>query len=67
MSYLFPIAMVVLGWIGIKHGRSLIGWILVIIGTLVLLAKLSGLIAMVLAVGLIIYGVSLLRTNRTPY
>jgi hypothetical protein len=67
MSFLFPIALVGLGWLGIKNGRSMIGWILVIIGTLALLSKLSGLIAIVLAIGLIIYGVSLLKAKRSSY
>lgn len=67
MSFLFPIALVALGWLGIKNGRSMIGWVLLAIGTLALLAKLSGLIAIVLAVGFIIYGVSLLKRNRSSY
>lgn len=67
MGILFPAAMVGLGFVGVKNGKSIIGWILIGIGGLILLGKLSGLIGLLLAVGLIGYGVSLLRKKNSVY
>lgn len=64
MGYLFPIALVLLGYLGIKNGRNLLGWILMIVGGLILFAKLSWLIGILIAIGLIIYGWNML-TRRT--
>ncbi|MEW9700565.1 hypothetical protein [Paenibacillus sp. SI8] len=60
MGILFPLAMVGLGYVGIKNGKK-IGWLIGGVGALVLMGKLSGLIAFVFAVALIAYGVHLLR------
>ncbi|NOU93883.1 hypothetical protein GC093_11690 [Paenibacillus sp. LMG 31456] len=67
MGYLFPVAMIGLGWLGLKNGKSFIGFILIAIGGLTLMVKLSGLIAIVLAIGLIIYGFSLLKKKSNVY
>ncbi|MCR8633242.1 MULTISPECIES: LiaF transmembrane domain-containing protein [Paenibacillus] len=67
MGYLFPVAMIGLGWLGLKNGKSFIGFILIAIGGLTLMAKLSGLIAIALAIGLIIYGFSLLKKKSNVY
>lgn len=64
MEYVFPAAMVVLGYIGVKNGRFF-GWLLLAIGGIVLLGKLSWLIGVVIAVGMIGYGISLLRNRKT--
>ena len=61
MGYLFPVAMIFLGYLGIKNGNRWIGWTIAIIGLVILLGKLSWLIGFVIAVGFIVYGVSLLR------
>lgn len=61
---LFPFLLLGLGYLGIKNGRSLIGWTLIAIGFLVLLPKLTWLIGLLIAVGFIIYGFSLL-TKRS--
>ncbi|MCS7461775.1 hypothetical protein N0M98_16595 [Paenibacillus doosanensis] len=63
MSYVFPVAIAGLGWLGIKNGRSVIGWILLVFGGLLLLGKLSGLIAIAVAIGFICYGVTLLKNK----
>jgi hypothetical protein len=67
MGYLFPAAMIGLGWLGVKNGKSFIGFVLIAIGGLTLMVKLSGLIAIVLAIGLILYGVSLLTKKSRVY
>lgn len=61
MGFLFPACVVGLGVLGLKNGRSIIGWLLIIIGGVFLLGKLSGVIAILIAIGLIVYGISLLR------
>ncbi|MFE5324294.1 hypothetical protein ACFQ88_37155 [Paenibacillus sp. NPDC056579] len=61
MGYLFPLAIAGLGWLGIKNGRTVIGWILLVFGGLILLGKLSGFIAIAIAIGFICYGISLLK------
>ncbi|MEK8132098.1 hypothetical protein WMW72_29795 [Paenibacillus filicis] len=63
MGYLFPIAMVGFGFLGLKNGKTIIGLLLIGIGGLALLGKLSGLIGLLFAGALIWYGVSLIRKN----
>lgn len=67
MGYIIPIAMVGLGYIGIKSGNKFFGWVIFIIGFIALLGKFSGLIGFLFAVGLILYGVSLLKKSRATY
>lgn len=63
LGLLFPLALIALGFIGIRNGRSFIGWALLIIGCISLLFKLSGLLALFIAIGFIVYGISLLRNT----
>jgi hypothetical protein len=58
-----PVAMVVLGYLGIRRGSKL-GWILAGLGGIILLGKLAGWLVIVLAIGLILYGLSMLK--RSP-
>ncbi|UUZ90345.1 hypothetical protein LJK87_30980 [Paenibacillus sp. P25] len=64
MGFLFPLAMIGLGYVGIKNGKSAIGWILILLGGLILIGKLSGVIAILIAIGLIVYGFSLFRKRQ---
>ncbi|WP_454193716.1 LiaF transmembrane domain-containing protein [Paenibacillus sp. Marseille-Q7038] len=61
MSYLIPVIMIAIGYYGIKRGNALFGYIILIIGVLYLLSKLAWLIGPLLAIGLIIFGISMLR------
>ncbi|UJF32849.1 LiaF transmembrane domain-containing protein [Paenibacillus hexagrammi] len=65
MGYVIPLAMVGLGYVGIKNG-SKFGWIIAVLGAIILLGKLAGWAIILLAIGLIVYGVSLL-TRRSQY
>jgi hypothetical protein len=67
MGYLIPIAMIGLGYLGIKNGKKVIGSVIGVIGAFILLGKLSWLIGIVFAIGLIVYGVSMLRKNSQSY
>jgi lia operon protein LiaI len=64
MGWVLPIAMLGLGWLGVNNGRKKIGLVLMGIGGLILLVKMSGLFAVLIAIGLILYGISMLR-NRS--
>ena len=61
---LFPVLLVVLGYYGIKSGRKLIGWVLMFIGIMTLISKLSWIIGPLLGVALIIWGMSTLKGRR---
>ncbi|MFB5763744.1 LiaF transmembrane domain-containing protein [Paenibacillus medicaginis] len=67
MSYLIPVAMIVLGYYGVRSGNMVIGWIILILGLLILIGKLSWLIGPLLAIGLIIFGIFLLRSRGRRY
>jgi len=60
-DFVFPIGLVVLGYFGLKNGRTFIGWLLILIGAIHLMGSLSGLFGWILAVGLIVLGYSLLK------
>lgn len=62
---LFPVLLVVLGYYGIKSGRKIIGWVLMFIGVMSLIAKLSWIIGPLLGVALIVWGVSVLKGRRS--
>ena len=62
---LFPILLVVLGYYGIKSGRKLIGWAVLFIGVMSLLAKLSWIIGPLLGIALVVWGISVLKGKRT--
>jgi len=64
LGWLIPIAMVVLGYYGIRNGRSTIGWIVFILGFIFLLGKLWGIIAFLLSVAFIWVGWSLLKRRK---
>jgi lia operon protein LiaI len=67
MGYLFPVALIGLGWLGIKNGKSFFGMIFMAIGGMILLFKLSWLIAIAFAIWLIYYGFSLLKNKSNVY
>ncbi|CAI6083494.1 hypothetical protein PAECIP112173_03933 [Paenibacillus sp. JJ-100] len=66
MGYLIPILMIALGYYGVKRGNVMLGWIVLIIGIVSLLGKLAWLIGPIIAIGLIIWGISMLSNNRNP-
>jgi lia operon protein LiaI len=67
MSYLIPLAMIGLGYLGIKNGSKFFGWLIFIIGMIALLGKFAGLIGFLVAAGFIVYGISLLRRDKNAY
>lgn len=64
---IFPVIMIALGWYGIKHGRSTIGWIVLTIGLIALIGAMSGLLAIVIPIALIWFGWSMLKKRSKVY
>lgn len=62
---LVAIAMVALGYYGIRKGNAFFGWIVLVIGVFSLIAKLAWIIVPVLGIGLIVYGISSLSNKRS--
>ncbi|MGZ9586576.1 LiaF transmembrane domain-containing protein [Paenibacillus marinisediminis] len=67
LSYLLPFVMIALGYYGIKAGNSFFGWVFLIIGAFSLIGKFSWLIGIIFAVGLIVWGVSMLSGKKRSY
>lgn len=67
LGLVFPIILIALGYYGVRRGKVLIGWIILVIGVLSLIAKLSWIIGPLLGVALLIFGISLLKKKRNTY
>lgn len=66
-NMLFPIALIALGYIGVKNGKLFIGWTLLIIGLISFLSSMGGFLGLVFAAALIGFGVSMLLKKRNVY
>lgn len=64
MSFLFPLALIGLGYIGIRNGSKFFGWFFFIIGLIALFSKFSGLFTFLIALALIVFGIMLLTGKR---
>lgn len=67
MGIIIPAVIMFLGYIGIKNGKSLLGWSLFTIGFIILLGKFTGLFGLIISIGLILCGLSLLKKGRNAY
>ncbi|TMV46398.1 hypothetical protein FE783_25860 [Paenibacillus mesophilus] len=67
MSYLFPIALLGLGYYGIRNGSKFFGWVLFVIGLFALIGKFSGLFAIIFAAGLIYFGFTILKKKQSMF
>jgi hypothetical protein len=63
MSWVIPLALVGLGYLALRRG-SLLGWVIGGVGVIFLLGKLTSLIVIIAAIGLIVYGISLIGKGR---
>jgi len=61
LGFLFPFILIGLGVLGIVNGKRWIGWALVVIGGISLLGKLWGLLSLILAIVLIVFGIRMLK------
>jgi lia operon protein LiaI len=64
IGMLMPFILIGLGAIGIKNNSKVIGGILVAVGGFMLIGKLAGIFALLLAIGLIFWGVSMFKSRR---
>ncbi|BBH24710.1 hypothetical protein Back11_60550 [Paenibacillus baekrokdamisoli] len=64
IGLVMPFIFIGLGAIGLKNNSKVIGGILVAVGAIMLLGKLAGIIALLLAIGLILWGVSMFKGQR---
>lgn len=67
MSYVIPVIMIMLGYVGVKNGSKFFGWVILVIGIVILLGKMSGLIGLAIAIGLICFGVSMFKKDKRAY
>ncbi|CAM4489663.1 LiaF transmembrane domain-containing protein [Paenibacillus tarimensis] len=66
-GYIFPFILIGLGIVGMKNDKKIVGAVLLTIGLISLLAKLSGLIMLVIAIALIVGGVSLFKSKNRAF
>ncbi|WP_059049402.1 hypothetical protein [Paenibacillus senegalimassiliensis] len=62
---LIAVVMIGLGYYGIRRGNAFFGWLVLILGAIMLMSKLAWLIVPLLGIGLIVYGISTLRGRRS--
>lgn len=62
---LFPVLLVALGYYGIRSGRKIIGWVVLFIGIMSLISKLSWIIGPLLGVALVVWGISVLKGKQS--
>ena len=63
-GWIVPLAMIGLGYYGIRIGRSTIGWVVLLVGALALLCNLWGLIAFLAPIALIAFGWMMLKRRK---
>lgn len=64
LGFLLPFILIGFGIVGWMNGKKWIGGILIVIGAMMLLGKLGGVIMLLLAVGLIVVGISLFKKDK---
>lgn len=64
---LLPFILIGFGVVGWMNNKKTIGGILIAIGAIMLISKLSGIFMLLLAIGLIVGGVSMFKNNKRSY
>jgi predicted membrane protein len=64
ISLLMPFILIGLGVVGVKNDKKVIGGILIVVGAFMLIGKLAGIIALLLAIGIILWGVSMFKRRK---
>ncbi|GAB7388295.1 hypothetical protein BSNK01_21320 [Bacillaceae bacterium] len=65
MGYLLPILISALGYYGIKKGNRFFGWILFAIGVMMLLGKMTWIVGVLIAIGMMAYGISIWKRQHS--
>jgi len=60
-GFLFPIILIGLGYVGLKNGKNWIGFIMIAVGVIMLLVRLSGVFFLILAIAAIAAGISMIK------
>ncbi|MCQ6559220.1 LiaF transmembrane domain-containing protein [Paenibacillus mendelii] len=64
IGLLMPFILIGLGVVGLKNNSKLIGGILIVIGAFMLLPKVAGLVTLLVAIGVIVWGVSMFKREK---
>jgi predicted membrane protein len=64
IGLLMPFILIGLGVVGVKNDKKIIGSILIVIGGIMLFGKLLPLISLLVAIGIIVWGVSMFKRER---
>lgn len=64
IGLLMPFILIGLGVLGLKNDKKVIGGILILVGAFMLFGKLVGIFTLLLAIGLIVWGVSVFKGAR---
>lgn len=64
IELLMPFILIGLGVLGLKNDKKIIGGILIVVGAIMLLGNLAGIFTLLLAIGLIVWGVSVFKGAR---
>ncbi|QAY66817.1 LiaF transmembrane domain-containing protein [Paenibacillus protaetiae] len=64
IGFLVPFIFIAFGVVAWRYNRRGLAVVLVVIGAFILLGKLSGLITLLVAIGLIVWGLSMFRGKR---
>ncbi|WP_028593982.1 LiaF transmembrane domain-containing protein [Paenibacillus assamensis] len=64
MEYLIPIALIALGYYGVKAGNRFFGGLFIIIGAFSLIGELAWFIGLIIAIAMIGFGVKMLKNRR---
>ncbi|MBJ6360206.1 hypothetical protein ACFOQM_02600 [Paenibacillus sp. GCM10012307] len=67
MSLVFPFILIGLGAVGLKNNKPIIGTGMIVVGVLMVMAKLHGLMLLIAAIVLIVWGVSMFKGNKRVY
>lgn len=65
MRWIMPLVLILLGYVGWSNNKKWLGGILITIGAIMLLGKLSGLLVLFLAIGVIVWGIALFKGDRS--
>jgi len=61
IGLLMPFILIGLGVVGVKNNSKTIGYILIVVGAFMLLPKIAGFLTLLVAIGVILWGVSMFK------
>ncbi|ALS29583.1 hypothetical protein ABEV74_21625 [Paenibacillus cisolokensis] len=64
IGFLFPFILIGLGILGWVNNSKIVGAVLTVVGVIMLFGKFAGFFMLLLAIGMIVWGISLFRNKR---